>query len=253
MGFQLTILHGARECRLTFAFEVKVVLIGRNVSSDLVLTDRRVSGFHLVIRFTGSGGYLLEDLGSTNGTFHNDKKVLQARLVHGDILRIGSIRVRFEDRALPKTDQTSARPTGASRSIHARHTLVTGFSPRQGQVSETTALSPYLFPPPSACACLPPGFSGGGESGSGLLRSMGIHSKATANQEQPPEGLSLSDRRNILQRLLVTLRPPGSTFGKLDQRPMGWFGAQQKGVRLAIMVLIGLAGMGMALWLSSCW
>ena len=42
--------------------------IGRDEAADIVLTDKRVSWRHAVLRADGST-WVLEDLGSTNGTY----------------------------------------------------------------------------------------------------------------------------------------------------------------------------------------
>ena len=48
-----------------------VNLIGRAADNTIVLSDERVSAHHARITFTG-GQWLLEDLGSRNGTFVNE-------------------------------------------------------------------------------------------------------------------------------------------------------------------------------------
>ena len=46
-------------------------MIGRDPSCDVVLEPKNVSRRHLVIRRAG-GGYVVQDLGSANGTMLND-------------------------------------------------------------------------------------------------------------------------------------------------------------------------------------
>ncbi|MGH8909755.1 MAG: FHA domain-containing protein [Egibacteraceae bacterium] len=73
-------------------------LLGRRENCDLRLEDSHVSRAHAVIRKTG-GAVLLQDLGSTGGTFLNGDPVSGASaLRHGDIVRFGTIEARFEDR-----------------------------------------------------------------------------------------------------------------------------------------------------------
>ncbi|MFV1990376.1 MAG: FHA domain-containing protein [Acidimicrobiales bacterium] len=70
--------------------------IGRAASAGIVLEDDFVSQFHASITLN-SGTYVLEDLGSTNGTFRIDKSrepkaVTKAeKLTLGDTFRIGAI------------------------------------------------------------------------------------------------------------------------------------------------------------------
>ncbi|MGB1285756.1 MAG: FHA domain-containing protein [Aggregatilineales bacterium] len=65
------------------------ISLGRDVTNQLVINDREVSRHHL--RFTrGQDGYTVEDLGSTNGTFINGKRVSGASLLKdGDMLGLG--------------------------------------------------------------------------------------------------------------------------------------------------------------------
>lgn len=70
-------------------------VIGRDSElSQVVLIDGQVSRAHCVVSREG-GGFQVEDLGSRNGTFVNEKKIAKTPLKHGDTLRIGGTRVRL--------------------------------------------------------------------------------------------------------------------------------------------------------------
>lgn len=62
--------------------------IGRNVSSDIVITEAGVSGHHATLEYRG-GYYFLKDEGSTNGTFVDGKKISTYKLGGGEIVRLG--------------------------------------------------------------------------------------------------------------------------------------------------------------------
>lgn len=65
------------------------VLIGRSPECTLVLDDEFSSGRHARI-FPGSDGWLVEDLGSRNGTFLGGQKLTGTTAVSiGSVLRIG--------------------------------------------------------------------------------------------------------------------------------------------------------------------
>jgi hypothetical protein len=66
--------------------------IGRRHGHDLVLPDSRVSRDHAVVE-AASGGYVLRDLGSRNGTLVNGQSISEAGLREGDRLSIGSFEV----------------------------------------------------------------------------------------------------------------------------------------------------------------
>ncbi|PKQ30542.1 MAG: hypothetical protein CVT62_13080 [Actinobacteria bacterium HGW-Actinobacteria-2] len=65
------------------------VLIGRGADCQLILDDDYVSTHHARISL-GSDGYLVEDLGSTNGTMLNNEPLrVPSAFTPGDSLRIG--------------------------------------------------------------------------------------------------------------------------------------------------------------------
>ncbi|MDQ3879288.1 MAG: DUF3662 and FHA domain-containing protein [Actinomycetota bacterium] len=71
------------------------IVIGRMSTSDVVLSDPNVSRRHAELRHT-SDGWLVVDLGSTNGTLVNGKLAREHRLSDGDELTFGSTALRFE-------------------------------------------------------------------------------------------------------------------------------------------------------------
>ncbi|MFH1620045.1 MAG: FHA domain-containing protein, partial [bacterium] len=55
--------------------------VGRKSDNDIAIDHPAVSGHHCKIYLSG-GTFFVEDLGSTNGTFVNGKKILKAGLHH---------------------------------------------------------------------------------------------------------------------------------------------------------------------------
>lgn len=72
------------------------VTIGRLPECDVVLADANASRRHVEVRPTNDGGYVLVDLGSTNGTKVNGIGVHSHRLENGDEISIGATHLRFE-------------------------------------------------------------------------------------------------------------------------------------------------------------
>ena len=68
---------------------------GRLAESNIQLHDQNVSRYHAEIRPYGDG-FLLVDLGSTNGVKVNGVRVSEHRLVDGDEILIGNTRMAFE-------------------------------------------------------------------------------------------------------------------------------------------------------------
>jgi len=71
-----------------------VVTVGKLPSCSLVLTDPTVSRLHLRIART-DGGWVLADLGSTNGTFLSGVRVREAPIEAGAIFRAGQVEIAF--------------------------------------------------------------------------------------------------------------------------------------------------------------
>src|SRR5687767_2141434 len=72
----------------------EVVYIGRAVECAVRTDDAMVSRKHSMIRFD-QGRYWVEDLGSSNGTHVNDIKVQRQALNHNDVVRCGSLWLRY--------------------------------------------------------------------------------------------------------------------------------------------------------------
>jgi hypothetical protein len=72
------------------------ITVGRAVTSDVVLDEQFVSSTHARLVPRGQF-YYVEDLGSTNGTFVNEKQVTEAQLRLDSRLRIGETTFRYEE------------------------------------------------------------------------------------------------------------------------------------------------------------
>lgn len=95
----LILEEGAEESR-RWLVEKERTTLGRWPDNDVVLPDRLVSRHHAQIRRVGTQ-YLLEDCGSTNGTFLNGVKIDEpSSLQDGDAIQINPrFRLRFVDSA----------------------------------------------------------------------------------------------------------------------------------------------------------
>lgn len=80
--------------------------IGRHPHNTLVLPDTHVSGVHAVLQRTESGWWI-DDLGSTNGTWINGKRVNTSLLLPDDVLRIGRCSLHL----LPAADKADKAKT----------------------------------------------------------------------------------------------------------------------------------------------
>ena len=111
---------------------------GRSDTCDIVLKDPLVSRLHSIF-IRRAGAFLLEDLGSHNGTYVNDERLHAVRqLRHGDRVSLGSSRILFEDSAMASDDATQvsggAAFAGASftqRQIQVLRLMARGLSNKQ--------------------------------------------------------------------------------------------------------------------------
>jgi serine/threonine protein kinase len=78
------------EAGVTRPFSEERITIGRREDNHLVLDEDNISRQHVAFERRDDEEYYVVDLGSANGTYVNDERVENARLHHGDRVRIGN-------------------------------------------------------------------------------------------------------------------------------------------------------------------
>jgi adenylate cyclase len=97
-----------------------LVTIGRSKNNDVNLPDPKVSRGHAIIRCLGDGEYYLIDLGSSNGTLVNEKRVfVPLALKDTDTIRLGSHQLVFQ------TDTPVFAPDDSDDSVCTNPTMLT--------------------------------------------------------------------------------------------------------------------------------
>lgn len=71
------------------------ITIGRKSDNTIPIDNPTVSGHHCEV-YLDDGRYVLQDLGSTNGTRVNNREITDARLRPKDIVQVGSIEFMFD-------------------------------------------------------------------------------------------------------------------------------------------------------------
>ena len=107
-SFRLIVRRGPQPNQ-SYDLNKDIVTLGRDITNDIVINDPEVSRHHM--RLTrGAGGFTVEDLGSTNGTFVNGQRLTGARpLRPGDMIGLGeTVTLAYEMSAAP----TIAEPSG---------------------------------------------------------------------------------------------------------------------------------------------
>ncbi len=132
-GFRLSMQQGPRPGQI-FDLNKPVIIIGRESDNDIVLEDPQVSRHHARLS-EQAGGYVVEDLGSTNGTFLNGRRITSATPISpGDTLGLGDT-VAFK---------VEAAEVGAGETMVGR--------PQE----PVTPPPPPIVPPPSFGPTTPP-------------------------------------------------------------------------------------------------
>jgi transcriptional regulator with AAA-type ATPase domain len=90
---RITVVRGPYKGR-EFVFTTDVVTVGKAPQNDIPLPDETVSRQHMEI-LRDVKGYLLRDLGSTNGTFLDGGEIREAFLRNGSQVTVGETRFRF--------------------------------------------------------------------------------------------------------------------------------------------------------------
>ncbi len=87
-----------------------ITTLGRSKDNSIRLNDGAVSAHHAVIRELPDGGYELEDLGTTNGTFVDGNKVQQRTLQEGNKITVGGIQLSFSTKIADGTPAPETLP-----------------------------------------------------------------------------------------------------------------------------------------------
>ena len=70
---------------------IKLIKIGRSPKNDVIINDESVSRFHLELFQDADGNVFITDLGSTNGTTVNGRKLVDSEILKStDVVKVGS-------------------------------------------------------------------------------------------------------------------------------------------------------------------
>lgn len=71
-----------------------IIRIGKASDNDFVVNDPHVSRYHAKLIREEGGCWLLEDLGSTNGTFVNGAQIVKKHVTPSDTIKLGELCVK---------------------------------------------------------------------------------------------------------------------------------------------------------------
>lgn len=101
--------------RRRFPLERDVTTVGRAEACDLRIPLGEVSRKHCSIIKSDDDELLIQDLGSSNGTFVNSKRIQNASLRAGDQIRIGSLRFIVQINGQPAEQELEEFTTAAEQ------------------------------------------------------------------------------------------------------------------------------------------
>lgn len=117
--FQLIMRQGPTP-GATFLLEGSQLNIGRDASNEIVINDAEVSRRHARLTFQG-GKYVLEDLGSTNGTFVNGQRLAGPRVLKaGEVVSLGEQIVLVYEVTTNDPGATMVSPRAAAAPLVSR-------------------------------------------------------------------------------------------------------------------------------------
>lgn len=127
---------------VTFPLEGDQLTIGRDATNGVAINDAEVSRKHSRLMFQG-GKYVLEDLGSTNGTFVNGQRLAGPIVLKpGDVVSLGEQIVLMYD--------AIASDAGATVAVSRKA------MPQAAPPPAYSAPAPSYSPPPAASYAPPP-------------------------------------------------------------------------------------------------
>lgn len=107
----------------SFSITRELTVIGRREDCDFRIPLGEISRKHCRLIKDGES-FRVEDLGSSNGTYHNGQRVQEAVLQPGDTLQIGSVVFVVQIDGVPADDELQPVATEtASREAHSAETV----------------------------------------------------------------------------------------------------------------------------------
>ncbi len=124
-----------------------ILAIGRSPDNQLVVNDPQASSHHAQIG-PDTQGYLLTDIGSTNGTFVNEQRLVphSPRLLNaGDVIRVGGTNFTYEISGVLQAGQTVAAPDqyGYQPTVPASLSSFDENNPPQGYPQQAPSQAAY--------------------------------------------------------------------------------------------------------------
>ncbi|MDE0913795.1 MAG: serine/threonine-protein kinase [Planctomycetota bacterium] len=103
--------------------------------TDLTLDDQGIAPVHCTVGRIRGGGWALKDMGSDYGSLVNGRPATTVRLMHGDVIVIGSKHLRIKDPSLPQepnVDEPAPQAKPSPPPTHAPAPAARSSQPKSG-------------------------------------------------------------------------------------------------------------------------
>jgi len=139
-----------------FTLEGDQITVGRDSNNEIVINDAEVSRRHARLTFQG-GKYVLEDLGSTNGTFVNGQRLAGPRVLKpGEVVSFGEQIVLVFEATNLDAGATMVSPRAAAVPAAPRPVMQPPPAPVDYAGSVPSSPSPAPVPVPISSRALSP-------------------------------------------------------------------------------------------------
>ena len=85
------------------------IIVGREGAQPFTIDNIGVSRRHAKLTDCGNGSFIIEDLGSANGTFVNDQKIIKKTITSTDKIRLGSSYILNLQQVFKKSSNQTSR------------------------------------------------------------------------------------------------------------------------------------------------
>jgi pSer/pThr/pTyr-binding forkhead associated (FHA) protein len=216
----LKIVSGARQ-GLNVPLPAREPLVIGRKDGDLLLEDPLVSGRHCQI-FARNADYVIQDLGSTNGTMVDGRLVREIVLKPGNEISLGSTRLILftgaGDAAVTEVDEGAPKDPGAGNQLEIAWLLDEELVELQGSGERTRSTADVI----GQDLRLPPGLNAlleavaGQDTGKVFRFTRGNVNIGRRSGEVPLSDGEVSRRHSVIEvfgRDMIFLRDLGSTNG----------------------------------------
>lgn len=127
-----------------------VTTIGRTPTCDILIDNLAVSRHHADVIRQPDGHFCIQDRGSSNGTYINDRRIDQALLRDGDTVQVGKHTLLFVERADDRSQVGRVAAPGRDPDASMRRTMewqLPEGPPRKADTDPETTLSLPPGPP----------------------------------------------------------------------------------------------------------